>query len=65
MMADEDIVAIVAAVLASNKPELPSDLFDRAASLVVAARKHVAEMKRTARLRIDYEVEMQPRNTAL
>jgi hypothetical protein len=53
---DEDIVAIVAAILASDKPELPSDLFDRAAQLVLSARKHVAEMKRTSRLRIDYEV---------
>lgn len=57
-MKDEDIVAIVAAILASDTPELPSDLFDRAISLVTAARKHVARAKETTRLKIDYEVAM-------
>lgn len=56
-MKDEDLVAIVAAILAGDRSEMPSDLFDRAARLVVAARKHVAENQRTQRLRIDYEVE--------
>lgn len=55
-MKDEDLVCLVAAILASDKPELPADLFDRAASLVLAARKHVAHLKETTRLKIDYSV---------
>jgi hypothetical protein len=55
-MNDEALVAILAAVLSIGTDRAPEDCLPNAVCLAVAARKHVAENKRTQSLRTDYEI---------
>jgi hypothetical protein len=54
-MKDEQLLAILAAVLSIGTDREPDELFENAAQLVVLARRYVEENKRTQRLKIDYD----------
>jgi hypothetical protein len=55
-MNDEQLIAILAAVLSIGTGREPDELFENALQCAVLARKYVAENKRTQMLRMDYEI---------
>jgi hypothetical protein len=55
-MKDEQLIAVLAAILAVGKKESPEDFLQEAINLSVAAGRAVADSKRTTRLKIDFEV---------
>ncbi len=56
-MNDEQLIAVLAALLSVGRKEPPENFLQEAIALAVAAGRAVEENKRTQRLRIDYQID--------
>lgn len=59
-MNDDQLIALLAALLAIGTDREPEDFFQNAAYLASAAKRFVADSKLTTRLKIDYAVATEP-----
>ena len=59
-MKDEELLALIAAILSVGHVEEPEDLFHNAAYLMNAARRYVADSKRTTRLKAEFAAANTP-----